>query len=1106
MADVLSKRNRFKVNRVNSAGGNSEEDGDDSEKGNSSEAIELGERPGSSASNDGERASSPTALLSQTNTYMTMNDGGQRTYAATKSLRHQLTREALPRLDNYRNILSIQAGHRPTLDELHNATIHEKPQGEKKTEAVSDNLVKFGWIKGVLVRCLLNIWGVMLFLRLSWVVGQAGIGEGVIIITLACIVTTITGLSMSAISTNGNIKGGGTYYMISRSLGPDFGASIGVIFAVANAVAVAMYTIGFCESLNDLLKTFDLKIIDNGVNDVRIIGTITIILLTGIVVIGLEWETKAQIVLLAILIVAQVAFVIGSIMGPMDDSEKAKGFVGYSGELFAENFGPDYQYSEGKEHSFFTVFSVFFPAATGILAGANISGDLKDPQNAIPKGTMLAIVITSLTYIGFAIICGATMMRQATGNIEDLYNGTLTNCTEGCDWGLQNSFQVIELVSAFGPLIYAGCFAATLSSALASLVSAPKVFQALCKDKLYPYLGPFGRGYGKNNEPVNGYILTFIIALGCIIIAELNAIAPLISNFFLAAYGLVNFSTFHAELVKPYYNGWLSLIGAILCLAVMFLMNWPTALVTFGCLFALYLIIIYRKPDVNWGSSTQAQTYKAALNSIQELVHIEEHVKNYRPQILVLSGLPSARPPLIDFGYSICKHLSMMVCGHIVKDPLNQRLRSSYTQRMYHWLRDHKIKAFYSLADNTGFKEGAQALMQLSGLGKMKPNLVLMGYKRDWNVCPEDELNAYFGVIHAAFDTYLSLAILRAPEGLDFSGLIAESYISPIPVAVPVPADQIAVPSISADVAGVTASLKPSDSSASGWSEKKAVNQSQESLHSHEPSRFFCLSPSSIWRGSSSEQTPPGTPAMKRANDSQVGSLAGSIAVNVNHTGLGLKKNKKKGSRENLFTDPSGNPLPKELLNSVTLFQRKQKKGIIDVWWLYDDGGLTLLLPYILTTRPNWSSCKLRVFCLANRKEELDSEQRRMAAMLSKFRIDFSDVIVITDITKKSSESTRNYFNGLIKNFVKNEDGQDARITESEMIALRDKTNRHMRLREQLLLHSKTSNLIVMTLPMPRKGTVSAPLYMAWLELLTANMPPFLLVRGNQTSVLTFYS
>lgn len=175
---------------------------------------------------------------------------------------------------------------------------------------------------------------------------------------------------------------------------------------------------------------------------------------------------------------------------------------------------------------------------------------------------MLAIFITSLTYVGFGIvmiflinashsfqlvflvslqICGATVMRQATGNIEDLYNGTLGNCTmDQCEWGLQKSFQVwissrnlskkmistafmhqvIELVSAFGPLIYAGCFAATLSSALASLVSAPKVFQALCKDKLYPYIGPFGKGYGKNNEPVKGYILTFFIALGCILIGN----------------------------------------------------------------------------------------------------------------------------------------------------------------------------------------------------------------------------------------------------------------------------------------------------------------------------------------------------------------------------------------------------------------------------------------------------------------------------------------------------------------------------------------------------------------------------------------------------------
>lgn len=171
----------------------------------------------------------------------------------------------------------------------------------------------------------------------------------------------------------------------------------------------------------------------------------------------------------------------------------------------------------GVQHDFFSVFAIFFPAATGILAGANISGDLKDPQTSIPKGTILAIILTTISYIGMAIVAGATVARDATGNITDLANNSwdFLNCTGvPCEYGLQHSFQVIELVSAFGPLIYAGCFAATISSALASLVSAPKVFQALCKDKLYPKIGWFARGYGKNNEPVRGYVLTFFIAIG----------------------------------------------------------------------------------------------------------------------------------------------------------------------------------------------------------------------------------------------------------------------------------------------------------------------------------------------------------------------------------------------------------------------------------------------------------------------------------------------------------------------------------------------------------------------------------------------------------------
>lgn len=192
------------------------------------------------------------------------------------------------------------------------------------------------------------------------------------------------------------------------------------------------------------------------------------------------------------------------------------------------------------------MFAVFFPAATGILAGANISGDLKDPQKSIPKGTLLAIAVTTLSYILMAFVCGFTVLRDAAGplnytitNLTDLTNLTVpevANVTENVTsfvnrtevvealeplvyrYGLHNDFQVVELVSWVGPIIYAGCFAATLSSALASLVSAPKVFQALCKDKLYPGIEWFAKGYGKNNEPIRGYILTFVIAVAFILI------------------------------------------------------------------------------------------------------------------------------------------------------------------------------------------------------------------------------------------------------------------------------------------------------------------------------------------------------------------------------------------------------------------------------------------------------------------------------------------------------------------------------------------------------------------------------------------------------------
>ncbi|XP_051157409.1 bumetanide-sensitive sodium-(potassium)-chloride cotransporter [Leptopilina boulardi] len=1001
-----------------------------------------------------------------------------------KSLKY-MTREALPRLDNYRNILSIQVAHRPSLDELHNPTLLNKSL-RSNTLPIADlknaeTGIKFGWIQGVLLRCLLNIWGVMLFLRLSWVVAEAGIGQSILLILTTTMVTVITSLSMSAISTNGLIKGGGTYYMISRSLGPEFGGSIGIIFSIANAVACAMYVVGFCESLVDLLKRYNSCIIDCSNTDIRIIGVITIAVLLAIVIIGMEWEAKAQVGLLIILLLAIADFLIGTFIGPKNDEERAKGFIGYDLNLFKENFFSNYRPKDGQSHDFFSVLAIFFPAATGILAGANISGDLKDPQSAIPKGTLLAIFLTTISYLIIAIMVGGSVMRDASGNIMDLFNiynssilraigglenqtsienetyfesipeknwsiyGTSFNCTQPyCPFGTHNSFQVIELVSAFGPFIYAGCFAATISSALASLVSAPKVFQALCLDNLYPGIAWFSGKKGK--EPVRGYCLTFVIAVAFILIGQLDIIAPLISNFFLAAYTLVNFSTFHASLAKPigwrptfkYYNMWLSLAGAILCVIVMFLISWWTALITLFVVMTLYLVVAYRKPDVNWGSTTQAQTYNNALTAIQQLDRVEEHVKNYRPQILLLSGSPSSRSSFVDFAYHITKNQSLLVCGDIIQSSLSYKTRATMSMMATSWFRTNKIKAFYSLVDGANFQDGAISLLQTSGLGKLRPNILLMGYKQDWSTCPLENLNMYFNVMHKALDMHIAVALLRVTEGLDFSAVME-------------------------DVEEHRRTILPTIRG----------NQS-----------FSQLSQAS----SVSDISVSGSPTPNRSN----------------------KINEDPNPKIEVRTENRQNAtISKDILDAVTRFQRKQKKGTIDVWWLYDDGGLTLLLPYIISTRRNWSNSKLRVFALSNKHSELEYEQRNMASLLSKFRIDYSALKVIPDISKPAQPGTKNFFDSLIADFC---NPANPRLTEadiikdSELLAMKDKTNRHLRLRELLLENSMEANLVVMTLPMPRKGAVSAALYMAWLETLTRDMPPFLLVRGNHSSVLTFYS
>ena len=223
----------------------------------------------------------------------------------------------------------------------------------------------------------------------------------------------------------------------------------------------------------------------------------------------------------------------------------SQGFVGYNSTLLMNNLWSSYTVNNesGKQHNFFSVFAVFFPAVTGIVAGANMSGDLKDPSTAIPKGTLIAIVITSISYLGYAVLASGCVLKAASGVLEEVHfadglvnfssrsNDSDTgqrfdDCLDReCTFGLLHSQQMMEVMAAWGPLIYAGCFAATLSSAIGSLEGAPRVLQAIARDRLLPGLHFFAQGCGPNDDPVRGYILVTLIALVCLIIGNLNIVS-----------------------------------------------------------------------------------------------------------------------------------------------------------------------------------------------------------------------------------------------------------------------------------------------------------------------------------------------------------------------------------------------------------------------------------------------------------------------------------------------------------------------------------------------------------------------------------------------------
>jgi amino acid transporter len=544
---------------------------------------------------------------------------------------------------------------------------------------------------GVFTPCTLTILGVIMFLRFGYVVGQAGIIYALIIIAISKIITLLTTLSLSAIATNTEVKGGGAYFLISRSLGVEFGGAIGLVFFLAQAISVAMYVIGFAEAFTAAIPT--------GLSMVWI-ATICNVFVFVCVYIGAGWTIKIQYFILAILLASLVSFYVG--VGSAFDAQ-----------LFTENL-----FTGGE--NFFSMFALFFPAVTGIMAGANMSGDLKNPARAIPSGTLWSILFTGAIYLSLAVLMGGS---RTAAELSVLQGKTL----------------VIADISAWPILITAGVFAATLSSALGSMMGAPRILQAFAKDNVFQVIRPFAHGTPVKDEPRRAVVLTFLISQAAIlVVSDLNRIAPLITMFFMITYGLLNLATFYETITKNpsyrprfRYSHWAtSLLGAIGCLAVMFLISWQSALLSIFGMAVLYFYISQKEVETRWGDLQSGLLFERTRKNLLKLERELHHPKNWRPIILTLSGASWERPHLAVYGHWFTAGHGVLTLGYVIQGDIENRLERLVTQErnLYTFIQEQKLEAFPAVVAAPTVSAGMESLVQTHGLGALRPNTVLIGF------------------------------------------------------------------------------------------------------------------------------------------------------------------------------------------------------------------------------------------------------------------------------------------------------------------------------------------------------------------------------------------
>ncbi|XP_067856848.1 solute carrier family 12 member 7-like isoform X4 [Heptranchias perlo] len=1013
--------------------------------------------------------------------------------------RNPMVSSLLNRLANYTNLTQGVREHEEA----------ENNEGPKKKEIKAPRM---GTFIGVYLPCLQNILGVILFLRLTWIVGAAGIFGSFWIVFICCACTLLTAISMSAIATNGVVPAGGSYYMISRSLGPEFGGAVGLCFYLGTTFAGAMYILGTIEILLTYIvpSAAIFKAEDPSqetqamLNNMRIYGTCAITLMATVVFVGVKYVNKLALVFLACVILSIFSIYAGVIKtafnppdfplcvlgnrtlagrafdvcakvviegnetvttrlwqffcdGPslnatcnkyfdLNNVTQIQGIPGVASKVIIDNIwstygpqgemleqqglpsvpAPDGETNTGLPYvvsditTYFTMLvGIYFPSVTGIMAGSNRSGDLKDAQKSIPTGTLLAIITTSFIYLSCIILFGAciegVLLRDKFG---ESVNGNL----------------VIGTLAWPSPwVIVIGSFFSTCGAGLQSLTGAPRLMQAIARDGIVPFLRVFGHGKA-NGEPTWALLLTAGICEIGILIASLDSVAPILSMFFLMCYMFVNLACALQTLLRTpnwrprfkYYHWTLSFLGMSLCLALMFICSWYYALVAMVIAVCIYKYIEYRGAEKEWGDGIRGLSLNAARYALLRLEDGPPHTKNWRPQLLVLLNLDSEQnvkhSRLLSLTTQLKAGKGLTIIGSVLEGTFLERHSEvqKAEQNIKSLMGVERTKGFCHVVVSSNLRDGVSHLVQSSGLGGMKHNTVLVAWPDLW----------------------------RQSDG------------------------------------------------PTGW--KSFVDTVRETTAAHQ---------------------------------------ALLVAKNI---------------------------------DSFPTNQERFAGGTIDIWWIVHDGGLLMLLPFLLSQHKVWKKCKMRIFTVAQIDDNSIQMKKDLQLFLYQLRLD-AEVEVVemldNDISAFTYERTlmMEQRSQMLKQMQlsKNEREREAQLihdrnaaahssgtnklavtpegvhmtwTKEKIMAEKYKNKESLspegvrdifnmkpewgnlnqsnvrrmhtavRLNEVVVNKSQEARLVLLNMPGPPKNRQGDENYMEFLEVLTEGLNRVLMVRGGGSEVITIYS